>query len=94
MVARLLVDTDVIIDYLRGTPSAVAYLENREELLSLSAITIADLYAGCAKDGSGESLPRLLALSKWCPSMAPSQKRVACFGGTTVKATARGSPIP
>ena len=50
MADRLLIDTDVIIDYLRGFPKAVEYLEKQTSTLFLSSITIAELYAG-VKDG-------------------------------------------
>lgn len=44
--SRLLLDTDVLIDYLRGEPLATAYLEERTETLRVSAITVAELFAG------------------------------------------------
>jgi predicted nucleic acid-binding protein len=47
----LLVDTDVIIDYLRDRPEAVSYLENLTESLLISAVTVAELYAG-VRDGA------------------------------------------
>ena len=47
----LLIDTDVIIDYLRDRPEAVSYLENLTEALLISAITVAELYAG-VRDGA------------------------------------------
>ena len=47
----LLIDTDVLIDYLRGRPEAVSYLENRTEPLLISAVTVAELYAG-VRDGA------------------------------------------
>lgn len=50
MAKRLLIDTDVLIDYLRGIPSAIDYLEARDEPQALSAITVAELYAG-VRDG-------------------------------------------
>lgn len=43
--SRLLLDTDVLIDYLRGEPKAIAYLEERTESLMLSAMTVAELFA-------------------------------------------------
>jgi predicted nucleic acid-binding protein len=46
MAERLLVDTDVLIDYLRDKTEAVSYLENLTEHLLISAITVAELYAG------------------------------------------------
>ena len=46
----LMVDTDVLIDYLRDQPEAVAFLEGTEQPLATSVITIAELYAG-VRDG-------------------------------------------
>ncbi len=46
MAHRLLLDTDVLVDYLRGYPEAVSFLEARTEALLLSAITVAELFAG------------------------------------------------
>lgn len=42
----LLIDTDVLIDYLRDYADAVAYLESITEPVFISAITVAELYAG------------------------------------------------
>ena len=42
----LLVDTDVLIDYLRDHSDAVAYLDAVSDRLLISAMTIAELYAG------------------------------------------------
>jgi predicted nucleic acid-binding protein len=49
--AQLLIDTDVLIDYLRDRADAVAYLESLTPPLSVSAITVAELYAG-VRDGA------------------------------------------
>ncbi|MEB3316628.1 MAG: type II toxin-antitoxin system VapC family toxin [Cyanobacteriota bacterium] len=46
----LVLDSDVLIDYLRDQPQAVAFLEGTEQALAISAITIAELYAG-VRDG-------------------------------------------
>ena len=42
----LAVDTDVLIDYLRDRPEAVAFLEDCQRPLALSVITVAELYTG------------------------------------------------
>jgi predicted nucleic acid-binding protein len=42
----LLIDTDVLIDYLRDHADAVVYLESIAEQVFISAITVAELYAG------------------------------------------------
>jgi predicted nucleic acid-binding protein len=46
MAARLVVDTDVLIDGLRGHPKARAWFEEQTERLCISALTVAELYAG------------------------------------------------
>ena len=46
MDSRLLLDTDVIVDYLRGREDAAAFLEARSETLLVSAVTVAELFAG------------------------------------------------
>lgn len=47
---RLLLDTDVLIDYLRERMEAVTYIENLDSSLVISVITVAELYAG-VRDG-------------------------------------------
>jgi predicted nucleic acid-binding protein len=46
----LLIDTDVLIDYLRGEPKALAYLDGVREVFRVSCLTLAELYAG-VRDG-------------------------------------------
>lgn len=48
---ELLIDSDVLIDYLRDRAEAVTYLESLTPPLSISAITVAELYAG-VRDGA------------------------------------------
>src|SRR4051812_6071709 len=47
----LLIDTDVLIDYLRGQTLAVAYIDALRNPLFISAITVAELYVG-VRDGT------------------------------------------
>ena len=46
MAARFLVDTDVLIDYLRGRERATKFLEDLKGDLLVSSITVAELYSG------------------------------------------------
>jgi predicted nucleic acid-binding protein len=46
MAEKVLLDTDVLIDYLRDCDAAVVYLESLPEPLLVSAITVAELYSG------------------------------------------------
>ena len=54
--ALLVVDTDVLIDYLRDQAQAVAFLEDRDQPLAVSVVTIAELYVGVR---AGEERQRL-----------------------------------
>lgn len=50
---KLMIDTDVLIDYLRNVPLAVEFLKNamNESVCIISAITVAELYA-VVREGS------------------------------------------
>jgi predicted nucleic acid-binding protein len=50
MARTLLLDTDVLVDYLRSQKDAVGYLEEQTAPLIVSSITVAELYAG-VRDG-------------------------------------------
>jgi predicted nucleic acid-binding protein len=43
MAAQLLIDTDVLIDYLRDYPDTVSYMEAQQERLLISVVTVAEL---------------------------------------------------
>ena len=43
-------DTDIAIEYLRGERTAVAFVQKHEQEISLSAVTVAELFAG-VRDG-------------------------------------------
>lgn len=77
MIDRWLIDTDVLIDYLRGTPPAVAYLEAQQDHILLSAITIAELYAG-VRDGRER---KALAAFVSAFEVAPLDQAIAEKGG-------------
>ena len=46
MARNLLIDTDVLIDYLTAREEAVAFLESQLLPMLISSITVAELYAG------------------------------------------------
>lgn len=46
----MLLDTDLLVDYLRNHPKAVTYLESQAGPLLISAISVAELFAG-VRDG-------------------------------------------
>ena len=46
----MLVDTDILVDYLRDIPNAVSFVETHVNQIRMSAISVAELYQG-VKDG-------------------------------------------
>jgi len=57
---RLLIDTDVLIEYLRDRSEAVEYLEGLTSDLYMSVISVAELFAGVRDDEEEKSLEQLL----------------------------------
>ena len=46
MTGLVVIDTDVLIDYLRGRVEAMAYIDGLTEPVLMSAVTLAELFAG------------------------------------------------
>ena len=46
MKKRIIVDTDVTIDFLRGEKKAVSYFKSMSEFMCFSSITVAEIYSG------------------------------------------------
>lgn len=63
----LLIDTDVMIDFLRGHPKAVALVKQHASRISLSSIVIAELYAGVRGEEELETLDNLISLFRVIP---------------------------
>jgi len=63
--AKLLIDTDVMIEYLRGTEAAIAFLESLEQRPATSVICVAELLAGIRDEQERKALEQfLLAFDK------------------------------
>jgi predicted nucleic acid-binding protein len=62
MAGPLLIDTDVLIDYLRGQADAIAFLKKTKRTLRISAATVAELYVGVREGAECEVLERFLGL--------------------------------
>ncbi len=59
---QLLLDTDVMVDYLRGNPAAVAFLKRHADDAVLASITVAELYAGVREGEEREILEAVISL--------------------------------
>ena len=77
MAERLLLDTDVLIEYLRGRGEAVEYLESLSSDLYLSVISVAELFAGARGDEEERSLTQFLLAF----TVLPVTEKVARLGG-------------
>ena len=75
MAERYLLDTDIIIEYLRGSERAVRFLEGIEGDLFLSAITVAELYSGVRGKEEEEALEQFLMAFEVLPVGTELAKR-------------------
>ena len=71
------VDTDVMVDFLRGEQAAIALIEKNHARILLSAIVVAELYAGVKGDEELAVLDRLIA----CVQVEPVTPGIARTGG-------------
>jgi len=55
-----LVDTDIWIDFLRGTPQAVTFVSKLPNEVAISSISVAELYAGVRDGAETQALSDLL----------------------------------
>ena len=58
----LLADTDVMVDFLRGHPKAVAFLNRNADRIVLSSITVAELYAGVRGEAEQEAIDAVIGV--------------------------------
>ena len=59
---RVLIDTDVLIDHLRGRADARAYLEAEVRSIAVSALTVAERHVGVREGAERQALAALLEL--------------------------------
>ena len=58
----ILLDTDIAIDYLRGVEAAVEFVQRHEQEISLSAVTVAELFAGVREGDETDKLEEFVGL--------------------------------
>ncbi|MCZ7566971.1 MAG: type II toxin-antitoxin system VapC family toxin [Ardenticatenaceae bacterium] len=76
-ITPLLLDTDVLIDYLRGRPEAIDYVDTLTNPLFVSVITVGELYAG-VRDGAERSRLDTFLLAF---TIIPVDQAIAVTGG-------------
>lgn len=57
----MLVDTDILIDYLKALPQAVEFVEAHIDSIAVSAITVAELYQGVRDGNEMDALDEFLS---------------------------------
>jgi len=77
MAERLLLDTDVLVEYLRGRPEAIEYLEGLESDLFVSVVSVAELFSGVKGDEEERTLEQFLLAF----TALPVTERAARLGG-------------
>ncbi len=79
--ARHLLDTDAIIDYLVGVPASVALIQElfqRGDLLCVGAVGIAEVYAGL-RPADHEKAQALLASLTFLPTSAAAAQQAGAW---------------
>lgn len=77
MPGQVLVDTDVLIDFLRGHGPAVSFVDDHSDRIVLPAIVVAELYAGVKGDAEQTVLENLLSVFR----VVPISGEIARLGG-------------
>jgi len=77
MVKAILLDTDVLVDFLRGHSKAVAFVKAQSDRIILSSIVIAELYAGVKGNAEQVALEDFISLFH----VVPVDTEIAKTGG-------------
>ena len=84
MAESILLDTDVLVDFLRGHSKAVAFVRDRSARVILSSIVVAELYSGVKGDAEQAALDDFVSLFR----VVPVNAEIAKAGGSTSAITA------
>jgi predicted nucleic acid-binding protein len=74
MASPILLDTDVLVDFLRGHRIAVDFVNAYSDRIILSAIVVAELYAGVKGDDERAALDKFVSLFRVVPVSAEIAK--------------------
>ncbi|MEE8429617.1 MAG: type II toxin-antitoxin system VapC family toxin [Candidatus Desulfatibia sp.] len=74
MAESFLLDTDVLVDFLRGYSKAVAFVNAQSSRIILSSIVVAELYAGVKGDTEQAALDNFVYLFRVVPVSADIAK--------------------
>ena len=77
MAKSILLDTDVLVDFLRGENKAPAFVNAESDRIILSSIVVAELYAGVTGDAEQVALEDFISLFR----VIPVDAKIAKTGG-------------
>jgi predicted nucleic acid-binding protein len=75
MTEPFLLDTDVLVDFLRGYKKAVTFVHANSSRIILSAIVVAELYAGIRGEAELAALENFVSLFRVIPVTSEIAKR-------------------
>ena len=78
---KLLVDTDIVIDFLRGEIEAISFFQANSGFINFSAITVAEIYAGIKGKKEETEVERLFSIFP----VIETTNRIAMEAGKLVK---------
>ena len=75
-----LIDTDILIDYLRGHPTAIRFLTDKADSVIVSTMSVLELYAGARGQARDSEQPALFNFLELLP-IVPISAGIAKAGG-------------
>lgn len=78
-VNKILVDTDVLIDYLRGRREAVALIASTKQSILISSLAVAELYAGVRGEEEEQTIEGFLDTLTVVPVSAAVAKAAGLY---------------
>jgi predicted nucleic acid-binding protein len=67
MTRSILLDADILVDFLRGNVKAVAFMNNYSDRIILSSIVVAELFAGAKGSAEQVALEEFVSLFREVP---------------------------
>ncbi len=90
----IVIDTDVVIDFLRGDKAVVDYVEKIEKELAITSITLSELYYGASKaQQMGKHRKQIGSLIEFVRVLHTSHESSRIFGETKAKLENQGKIV-
>jgi len=81
----ILIDTDVMVDFLRGHPKAIAFVKSHSTRIIISSIVAAELYAGVRSPDELTALDALISIFRVIPVSASLARIAGLYKGDYAK---------